>query len=359
MTKRPLIGFLFLIIQILLVQILDFFPEFVENFYSNGIYPVIANVSRIMLGWIPFSIGDLAYFVIGFLILKWIVNFFRTSKTWKSAASEVGWSLSIFYSLFHFLWAFNYYREPLFEKMAIEKEYSDTDLLRFTKQMIVQTNSIQIAITNNPNEKVINTLSQSEIFDKSPDGYQKLAERHASFAYQNTSIKKSIISLPLSYMGFSGYLNPFTNEAQVNDRIPMINYPFTTCHEMAHQIGYASESEANFIGFLAVTQNENLYFKYAGYSTALRYCIRNWEVRNPALGKQLWNEINPGVRQNFEESALHWQQYESFVEDGFKIFYDNFLKINQQEEGLESYSKFLNLLINYAKNNSIVVETGN
>jgi hypothetical protein len=33
----------------------------------------------------------------------------------------------------------------------------------------------------------------------------------------------------------------------------LYNLPTTTCHEMSHQIGYANESEANFIGFMAST----------------------------------------------------------------------------------------------------------
>lgn len=353
MKNRKLVWVIFLVVELVLIQILGFFPAFVENIYSNGLYPIIAGFLRQILGWIPFSIGDLAYFVVGILLLVWFINLFRKPKNWKIIGLEIVKVFSIFYFLFHLLWAFNYYREPLFDKMQIEREYSDADLLRFTKEMIRQTNAIQVTLTNDPNNKVTNNLTQEQIFDLSVNGYENVAKRHSFFAYHSPSIKKSLISLPLSYMGFSGYLNPFTNEAQVNDCVPMINFPFTACHEMAHQIGYASESEANFIGFLAVTQNENLHFKYAGYSSAVRYCLRNWEARNPAIIKQLLSEINPGVLQNFEDSALHWQQYETFIEDGFKIFYDNFLKANQQEDGLESYSKFLNLLINYSKNHSI------
>lgn len=353
MKNQRIAWVIFLVIQILVIQILRMFPEFVERFYSNGLYPILAEVSRRILGWISFSVGDLIYFIVGFFLLKWFINLFRKPKNWKIILLEIGAGLSVFYFLFHILWAYNYYREPLFDKMNIEREFSDADLLRFTKEMIEQTNAIQVAITNNPNSKVTPTLNQEKIFKISVNGYDNLAKNHVFFEYTNPSIKKSLISLPLSYMGFSGYLNPFTNEAQVNDRIPMINFPFTVCHEMAHQIGYASESEANFIGFLAVVQNDNLHFKYAGYSSALRYCLRNWEARNPALGKQLLSEVNPGVLQNYKDSAEHWQQYETVVEDGFKIFYDNFLKANQQEDGLESYSKFLNLLINYSKNNSI------
>ncbi len=350
MKNRSFGWFIFFVIQIVFIQILGFFPELVEQFYSNGFYPILAQISRKFLGWVPFSVGDLIYFVVGFFILKWIVNLFRKSKNWKDIGLDIVKSISIFYFLFHILWAFNYYREPLFDKMNIEKEYSDADLLRFTRQMISKTNAIQIELTNNPNQKVVTDLTQEQIFEQSLIGYKALAKQHSDFTFEHQSLKKSLISLPLSYMGFSGYLNPFTNEAQVNERVPMMNFPFTTCHEMAHQIGYASESEANFIGFLAVTKNENLHFKYAGFSSALRYCLRNWEARNPVLGQQLLTEINPGVLQNFEDIKLHWQQYETFIfEDGFKIFYDHFLKANQQKDGLESYSKFLNLLINYSK----------
>lgn len=353
MKNRGLGWIIFLIIQIIFIQILGFFPEVVERFYSNAFYPILAQFSRKILGWISFSVGDLIYFAVGFFILKWFVNLFRKPKNWKIIGLDIVKGVSIFYFLFHILWAFNYYREPLFDKMNIEREYSDADLLQFTRQIIAKTNAIQVAITKNPNQKVISNLSQEQIFEKSAEGYEIVSKQHSFFSYKNASVKKTLISLPLSYMGFAGYLNPFTNEAQVNDLVPIINFPFTTCHEMAHQIGYASESEANFIGFLAVTKNENLHFKYAGYSNALRYCLQNWEARNPVLGQQLLKEINPGVLQNFEDIRVHWQQYETFIEDGFKIFYDNFLKANQQKDGLESYSKFLNLLINYSKDNSI------
>src|SRR5690606_38863687 len=121
------------------------------------------------------------------------------------------------------------------------------------------------------------------------------------------------------------------------------------CHEMAHQIGYASESEANFIGFLSTIKNKDLYFQYAGYSYALRYCLRNWEIRDKKILVELEQKIRPGVLKNYDESEAFWQEYNTPIEDGFKVFYDNFLKMNKQEDGLESYSKFVNLMVGYYK----------
>jgi hypothetical protein len=106
-------------------------------------------------------------------------------------------------------------------------------------------------ITKNDSVKVVVPYSTQEIFELSVKSYTSVEKEFPFLKYEKPSIKPSLISVPLSYMGFGGYLNPFTNEAQVNDCLPKYNFPTTTLHEMAHQIGYASESEANFIGFLA------------------------------------------------------------------------------------------------------------
>ena len=246
----------------------------------------------------------------------------------------------------------NYHRVPLYEKMAIERKYSNEDLLKFTKVLIAKTNEIHSQIQKNDSLKVVFPYSQEQVFEMNLSGYKSLSNQFSSFEYQHPSIKKSLISLPLSYMGFGGYLNPFTNEAQVNDKGPMYNFPTTVCHEMAHQLGYASESEANFIGFLASIKNENVYFQYSGYSYALRYCLRNWRIRDEKVFEDLLKTIQPGILKNFKESEAFWKQYETFIETGFQIFYDNFLKLNQQKEGLEGYSKFVDLMVNYYKDKS-------
>ena len=341
---------LFLLIQVIVLQVISFFPETVENYYSNGLYPKMANVWRMALGTIPFSFGDCVYGIVIFFALKW---FWKKRKTWKlqwkSNGLQILSCLAVFYFFFHLCWGLNYCRQPLFEKLDIERDYTDADLYAFTKKLITKTNAVHHQLVAHDSVKVTFPYSQKEVFEMNLNGYQNLALTYPIFDYEYLSVKKSLFSFPLSYMGFGGYLNPFTNDAQVNDMGPMYNFPTTTCHEMAHQLGYASESECNFIGFLASTKNENLYFKYSGYSFALRYCLHNWEIRNPKVLKQLLKTIHPGILKNYQESEDFWRKYETFIETGFKIFYDNFLKFNQQKDGLESYSKFVNLMVNYYK----------
>ena len=341
---------LFLVIQILFLQIIAYFPATVERYYSTGLFPYLSQFSRMALGTIPFSVGDCLYFILIVLLVRWFWISRKSWKTnWKNNSLQLIGFVSVFYFFFHFFWALNYYRQPLFEKLKIEKEYSDADLLAFTQQLILKTNAVQLQLTNNDSLAVVFPYTSEQEWDKNIVGYQNLAKHHPFFEYQGLSVKNSLFSVPLTYMGFGGYLNPFTNEAQVNYLLPRYSSPMTSCHEMAHQIGFASESECNFIGFLATIQNDDLYFKYSGYSFALRYCLYNWQARDEIVFKKLLKTVHPGILKNYKESDDFWDQYESFIDKGFHVFYDNFLKINQQIEGINSYSKFVDLMVNYYK----------
>ncbi len=346
--KKKKILTLLLILQVIIINVLSLFPDFVEDYYSNGLYPYIAATSRTVFGVFSFSIGDIIYGIVIILIIRWLWRKRKTwRKQWKANLFTVGSSLSVFYFLFYFLWAINYHRVPLNEKMGIDKKYTPEELVTFTKKLIDKTNALQVQITHNDSIKVVSPYTVAEIYALSTNGYDELSKQFPYFDFKRESLKSSLLSTPLSYMGFGGYLNPFTNEAQVNCNLPLYNLPTTSCHEMSHQLGYASESEANFIGFMTSIKNKDIYFQYSGYSFALKYCLRSIKKIDEKQMESLLPLINKGVLLNFEESDQFREKYESFVETFFKYFYDNYLKLNHQKDGLETYSKFVGLLVNY------------
>ena len=277
--KKKIVLPLFLLIQIIVVKTIGLFPDFVENWYSKGLYPKLAFLLRKAMGWLPFSFGDVLYFILILLLIRWIwkhrIGFF---KEWKNNGLAIMSWVAVFYFFFHLLWGMNYYRIPLHEKLNIEKEYSKQQLVDFIEKMLQKTNELQLKITKNDSVGVVIPYSHTEIYNLALKGHTKLPKNLQEFSYENKSIKSSLFSYPLSYMGFGGYLNPFTNEAQVNILKPKYTSPLTTCHEMAHQTGIGSESECNFIGFVAASKNEDLYFQYSAYSFALRYAINNLEA---------------------------------------------------------------------------------
>lgn len=343
-----------LILQIILLKVLSNFPEFVERFYTNGIYQFISTLMRYVFGWLPFSMGDLLYTVAGIYIIRWlIINRKRILKDTKNWILDVMSAISIGYFAFHMLWAFNYYRLPLHQSLNIEKDYTTEQLVRITKQLIEKSNAIHHQITTDDSAKVVMPYSKRELIAMAPKGYVELAKEFPNLTYHPTSLKRSIYSLPLTYMGFSGYLNPFTNEAQIDGLIPEYKYPTTCSHEIAHQLGYAAENEANFIGSMAAMHHNDIYFQYSGYTFALAHCLSDLYVRDPEKQQELFQEVHIGILKNYEESRLFWESYQNPAEIIFKNTYSGFLKANNQAGGIESYSYVVALLVNYYEANPL------
>lgn len=346
--KLKLYTALSLILQIVLVKVLSHFPEFVERFYTDGLYQFISKMMRYVFGWLPFSVGDVLYTIAGIYIIRWLIfNRKRIVKDTKNWLLEVLSVVSIGYFAFHFLWAFNYYRLPLHRSLNIEHEYTTEQLLRTTKQLIAKSNAIQRQITEDDSAMVEMPYSKSELIAMAPKGYVELAKEFPNLTYHPTSLKRSIYSLPLTYMGFSGYLNPFTNEAQIDGLLPKYKYPTTCSHEIAHQLGYAAENEANFIGSMAAMHHQDVYFQYSGYTFALAHCLSDLYLRDPIAHAELMQTIHIGIFKNYDEARRFWEAYENPSEAFFKKTYSGFLKANNQIGGIDSYSYVVALLVNY------------
>lgn len=342
-----------IVIQIILLKIIARFPDVVEQLYSNGLYVYISKLMRYAFGWVPFSVGDMLYTLATVYILRWLlVNRKRIIKDTKAWVLDVLSAVSIGYFTFHLLWAFNYYRLPLHKALNIEKDYTTEALIATTERLISTVNTVHIAITNNDTIKVNMPYSKTELLQKVPKGYDNLSKKFPHLAYQPKSVKRSIYSLPLTYMGFSGYLNPFTNEAQIDGLIPTFKYPTTASHEVAHQLGYAAENEANFIGSMAAMHHDDIYFKYSGYAFALRHCLHEIYRRDPKQYETLVTKVNKGILKNYKEVRDFWDSYQNPTEPLFKSTYDTFLKANNQVDGMESYSYVVALLVNYFENNT-------
>lgn len=349
MSKRTKILLAFgLVLQIIVLRLLRYFPEIVESIYSNGIYKWISKLMHYAFGWLPFSFGDLFYTIGGVLIIRWlIINRKRIIKDTLHWCLDVISTISILYFSFHMLWAFNYYRLPLHESLNLEATYSTESLKMVTQNLIDKTNAIHATLSSSDTLKVDYNFSKSELLDKVPLGYKELSIKYAHLAYSPKSIKRSIYSLPLTYMGFSGYLNPFTNEAQIDGLIPKFKYPSTASHEVAHQLGYAAENEANFIGSLAAIHHPDPYFKYSGYAFALGHCLRELHRRDPESYGFYYNQIRKGIFKNYQEANNFWKSHQNPLEPLFKSTYSGFLKANNQSAGIESYSYVVALYVNY------------
>jgi hypothetical protein len=336
--------------QILMLKLLTHYPQIVETYYSNLLYPFISKLFRLVFGWLPFSVGDLIYSMALIYILRWLYKL--TKKGFKQLRLKddligIMVAASSVYFMFHLLWGLNYYRMPIEQRLNLNSEYTTTALIEVTQKLIVRSNALHSEISKDPSKQFEIPYNFKKISKKVTQGYTALSVSYPFLAYETPSQKQSLYSLPLAYMGFSGYLNPFTNEAQVNSKMPVNSMPLTLAHEQAHQLGYAAESEANFVAFLATYNHKDPYFRYAAYTFALRYCLKDLYKRDKTTFEVLTNDIHSGITKDFRNREKHWAQFENSLEPIFKHVYGGFLKANQQTQGIESYNQVVALVVNY------------
>ena len=92
--------------------------------------------------------------------------------------------------------------------------------MNFTENLINRINDKHELLFIHDSVKPKNIYSFEKNIQTSKENTAKLKgifkESLLKSNYKNVSVKKSLFSLPLTYMGFSGYINPFTNEANIN-----------------------------------------------------------------------------------------------------------------------------------------------
>jgi len=195
--------------------------------------------------------------------------------------------------------------------------------------------------------KKISYPNDKTLFNEAVQSYKNTTIVYPFLHYEAQSVKASVFSPVMSYLGTSGYYNPFTGEAQVNTTIPEFLLPYVTCHEMAHQLGYATEDEANFAGYLSASNSFDPLFKYSTYLDLYQYANYELFFRDSVLAKKNYARLDTLVKADLHELRTFWRSHENFVERITTKLYSQYLKANRQPQGIDTYSHVTAWLIAY------------
>jgi hypothetical protein len=341
---------LILVVLFLAVAWFGMYPEWVEKWYSTGVYPDLAFVLRCLWGWVPFSVGDVFYFAAGGLLLVFLGILIRrlVRREW-GVRQWLGWGRRLIewcllvVLVFNLAWALNYNRLGISYQLGLEPRPYKTDTL----QNLIDSLLVRV---NRERRAAVKPLPSADvIFAEAQEAYRLIGvDRHLDFiGYQVRSVKPSLYGKAGNYLGFLGYYNPFTGEAQVNCTVPAFTLPYTTCHEMAHQLGYASESEANFVGYLAAIHSGNPWFRYSTYFDLFSYANRELYLRDSAAARRNYRALDTLVRADYHTLINFLKAHRNPLEPVLNRMYDGYLKAHHQEHGIESYSEVTAWLIAY------------
>ena len=150
-------------------------------------------------------------------------------------------------------------------------------------------------------------------------------------------------------MGYGGYYNPFTGEAQINSYMPAFMLPYIAVHEAAHQKGYAKESEANFIGYIDAMESGDSALLYSANLEMFLFANRALRRFDSTMAKQNMEKLSPRIKKDLADYKVFAEKYYGPVDKFVTWFYTGFLNLNNQPEGMMSYNRGMVYAMRYLK----------
>lgn len=341
------------VIGVVAIKLASLNHNTIEKFYSENFYFYFSIILRFLFGWIPFSLGDVFYFIAGIWLLwkviKNVVMIFKKQLTRDIFIKKISSILILLvsvYIIFNIFWGLNYNRDDLASQLQLPEVRPDTSsILEIQNLLLQKVNETKTHLLKDSNHYPAN----GELFQRARKCYDEAEIVFPFLRYNCKSVKSSMYSLMGDYLGFTGYYNPFTGEAQVNTTVPRFLIPYVVLHEMGHQLGYAKEDEANFCGYLAAANSSDTLFQYSAYLDLFVYANREVYFFDSAASRAAVLQLIPAVKADILEWKNFNKKYRSVMEPAITWLYGKYLQANHQPKGLQSYDDVIISLIAYYK----------
>ena len=334
------------------IKVLSFFPDVVEKYYTHGFYIFISKLLRALFGWIPFSLGDIVYatVIIGLIvfIVRTIKRIFTKKKPpirWGKQLAAFLFSVLCIYVTFYSFWGLNYSRQGVEQQFGLTVDnITVRDLDTLTQLLHDRINKEASVMCLAGRDSL---LDHRFLFRQSEQGYRLAQQQYPFLDSRPVSVKSSLFGELMNYAGLQGYYNPFSGEAQVNTTIPVFLLPSVVTHEMGHQVGYAKESEANFLSFLTSRRHPSVHFRYSMDFVMYAYAMSELYLYDSMKVKKYDSTLHPQVKKDFQAYREFYRKYENRIEPLIHWIYGNYLRANNQPSGNHSYDEVVIWLIGW------------
>ncbi|WP_198006328.1 DUF3810 domain-containing protein [Alkaliphilus oremlandii] len=322
--------------------------EVLEKYYSSTLNKWTIQLVSKITGIFPFSLAEILY--VGHLIAIPVVAAVFIYKLLKGGAFQflykVATYLCILYIVFMGMWGLNYSRMSVGTMLNLKvTTYSEEELYELTEALVEKANELRENIIENPEGVVTLKGGYRDVLTRADEGYKILGKSIGVFSGNYGKAKPILLSKPMLYTGITGMYFPFTSEANVNIATHDLLLPATVLHEIAHQRGFASEDEANYIAYLSASAHPDWDFKYSGTMLALIHSMKALSKQNAQLASELTRNYSEGLKRDIHNYNEFWKNYEGNVNKTADKVNDLYLKVNGKVEGTKSYGKMVDLLL--------------
>jgi hypothetical protein len=288
-----------------------------ERWYARGLYPKLSHLAGRFADSVPFAWLDLAIIaaVVGLVLI------FRKRK-WLWLVNV----LAGLYLLFFWTWGLNYHRRLLATKLELDPARMETAAMaEFAKRAALEVNRLYDEKQGRPYDE---TATRAEAVRR----VRKVIAIIDGSDWQSAErIKVSWIGgVWLRAAGIDGVFNPIAHEPIINNTLLDVDRPFVMAHELAHVRGYPEEGDANVIATFATLMSDDPAFRYSGWLNLWLYLQTRELVKLLNAGPR--NDIDRMI-QRARAEQIRW------ISDFQVILLDLFLKANNVEGGVRSYSR--------------------
>ncbi|WP_082444943.1 DUF3810 domain-containing protein [Chryseobacterium hispalense] len=316
--------------------------SFFERFFE-----IQKNTHQLIFSWLTFSFGDVLYIFLGVFIIYHIAGCFSSNRRKRSFIKILA-CINIAYFLYQIFWGMLYFQTPIIKKLSSQKEPTVGKAKMLALKYLQKCKETRQLVHEDKNGIFIITdlnAVQKEILIRQTMLPGNISDKKAT---EINSFKPSIFKNIMSFTGILGYYNPFTTEAQFNSQLPDTLIPFTSAHESSHQLGFAREQEANFVGYLIGVNSNNIELRYSTEYFTLKSLLNYIADKDPSFVKSVLRNYSSGMKRDRAYEKTFILKHQGVLDDFFGFTNNLFLKSNQQE-GSITYSYFINLLLNYER----------
>jgi hypothetical protein len=348
-----------LLIAVLLQRAAGLVPEFVDQYYSRGVYYYLGRSLAFINRPIPFSLGEtlLVFLPIAGLPVTLLFALRQLRRGAGGLDIFLGglrallWLAGGGFLLFLLLWGLNYQRPPLGQNLKLSaREPEISELESISQRLIAATNRNYMEARGTRNWS-----AQSELPIERAELYRLLEEAYtretllAEAARGGFGPPKPVFfSQIMTRFGISGIYSPLTGEANYNAEQPACDLPYTIAHEMAHQRGFAREDEANFIAFLICSKASHPYLRYSGALRGLRVLSALRPQVTPERYREIVTLLGAGPLQDARASAEFWERSRNRTLSNVAEQTNNaYLQANRVRSGIRNYGEVTALIIGY------------
>ncbi|MCL2062785.1 MAG: DUF3810 domain-containing protein [Candidatus Cloacimonetes bacterium] len=356
--KFWLYGILIMLVAIGFLIFSHLNPRF-SQWYAINIHQNIFPHISLLISYFPFSIYEIGLLflpiLIFFFLIRDIIRLFSKTgrelfvKNIKKTPLRLLYIISILLFMFTFTSGINYTRNPYTNYIDISAQPSHLDdLIHLFHHLIDQATEIVDYVEIDGSG--IFVLNRENLVDEARRIMLNLNNYYGGLGNIFPRIKTlKLFNFILDKLGIHGFFSPFTLEAHFNQNAPTHRIPFIITHELAHTVGYMREDEANFIAYLACKYSDNADFQYSGFIVAITYTLGALRKElNREQYTELYFMLPEQIIRDLVAQDSYYQRYVAQIPTvvGQRV-YDGYLKLNQQDEGIRSYGKMVDLLLAY------------